>query len=78
MQFSTKAADPAAVGSGCIVAGIFQGRELSAAAKAIERASKGYLSRILGQLSAAGLIRVRGRNVEIPDTARLRDWSGRS
>jgi len=32
-----------------------------------------HLSRILGQLSAAGLIRVRGRTVEIPDTARLRD-----
>jgi CRP-like cAMP-binding protein len=34
-----------------------------------------HLSRILAQLSAAGLIRVRGRRVEIPDTARLRDWS---
>jgi leucyl aminopeptidase len=31
------------------VAGVFQGRELSAAAKTIERASKGYLSRLLGQ-----------------------------
>jgi leucyl aminopeptidase len=47
VQFSTKAADPAAVKSGCIVAGMFQGREPTAAAKAIERASKGYLSRIL-------------------------------
>lgn len=49
MQFSTKAADPAAVKSGCIVAGVFQGRELTSAAKAIERASKGRLGRILAR-----------------------------
>jgi CRP-like cAMP-binding protein len=36
-----------------------------------------HLSRILGQLSAAGLIRVHGRKVEIPDAERLRDWSER-
>jgi CRP-like cAMP-binding protein len=36
-----------------------------------------HLSRVLGQLSAAGLIRVRGREVEIPDVARLRSWSER-
>jgi len=34
-----------------------------------------HLSRILRQLSASGLIRVDGRKVEIPDVARLRDWS---
>ena len=54
---------------------------LPAAKKAVAsrlNLSAEHLSRILGQLSAAGLIRVRGRNVEIPDTARLRDWSGRS
>ncbi len=47
MQFSTKAAEPAAVKSGCIVVGVFEGRELSAAAKAIDRAARGHLSRIL-------------------------------
>lgn len=54
MQFSTKAADPAVVKSGCIVAGVFQGRELTAAGKAIERASKGHLSRILAHGDLAG------------------------
>ena len=47
MQFSTKAAQPAAVRSGCIVLGVFAGRELSAAARSVDRASQGYLSRIL-------------------------------
>ena len=36
-----------------------------------------HLSRILGQLSAAGLLQVRGRKLEIPDVARLRSWSER-
>jgi len=47
VQFSTKAAQPAAVRSGCIVLGVFAGRELSAAARSVDRASQGYLSRIL-------------------------------
>ena len=34
-----------------------------------------HLSRILRQLSATGLIRVDGRKIEIPDIARLRNWS---
>lgn len=34
-----------------------------------------HLSRILRQLSAEGLIEVRGRKVDIPDVARLREWS---
>ena len=54
MQFSTKAADPAAVKSGCVVVGVFEGRELTAAAKAIERASKGHLSRILAARRSGG------------------------
>jgi CRP-like cAMP-binding protein len=36
-----------------------------------------HLSRILRHLSAEGLIKVQGRKVEIPDIARLRDWSER-
>ena len=36
MQFSTKAADPAAVKSSCVVAGVFEGRELTTAAKVID------------------------------------------
>ena len=39
----------------------------------VTRILQPHLSRILGQLSAAGLIQVHGRKVEIPDVARLRD-----
>ena len=35
-----------------------------------------HLSRILRELSDAGLIEVRGRKVGIPDAARLHDWLG--
>jgi CRP-like cAMP-binding protein len=51
---------------------------LPAAKKAVAsrlNLSAEHLSRILRQLSDDGLIKVRGRSVEIPDTARLRDWS---
>jgi CRP-like cAMP-binding protein len=34
-----------------------------------------HLSRILRHLSAEGLIEVRGRKLDIPDVARLREWS---
>lgn len=34
-----------------------------------------HLSRILRHLSAEGLVKVRGRKLDIPDVARLRDWS---
>jgi CRP-like cAMP-binding protein len=53
---------------------------LPAAKKAVAsrlNLSAEHLSRILRQLSADGLIKVRGRRLEIPDTARLRDWSAR-
>jgi len=36
-----------------------------------------HLSRVLRELSTEGLIQVHGRKVEIPDTARLREWSER-
>ena len=49
MQFSTKAAEPAAVKTGCVVVGVFEGRELTGAAKVIERASKGQLAHILAR-----------------------------
>jgi CRP/FNR family transcriptional regulator, dissimilatory nitrate respiration regulator len=35
-----------------------------------------HLSRILHHLSDAGLVKVQGRKLEIPDLARLRDWAG--
>jgi CRP-like cAMP-binding protein len=36
-----------------------------------------HLSRVLGRLSAEGLISVRGRSVGIPDVARLREWAAK-
>ena len=36
-----------------------------------------HLSRVLRELSTAGLIRVQGRKVEVPDAERLREWSER-
>lgn len=38
------------------------------------KVSPEHLSRILGELVDAGLIAVRGRDVLVPDVARLRDW----
>jgi leucyl aminopeptidase len=49
VQFSIKVAEPAALRSQCVVAGVFEGKELTAAASAVDRASKGHVSRILKQ-----------------------------
>jgi CRP-like cAMP-binding protein len=35
-----------------------------------------HLSRILRELTAEGLIDVRGRKLAIPDIGRLQDWAG--
>jgi len=47
VEFSTKAGSPEKVRSQCVVVGVFDGRALSDAAKALDRASKGRLSAIL-------------------------------
>jgi CRP-like cAMP-binding protein len=55
--------------------------QLPAAKRAIAsqlNLSAEHLSRILRELTAEGLIDVRGRRIGIPDLARLRDWAGKA
>ena len=47
MEFSIKAGSPENTASACSVVGVFESRKLSQAAAALDRASKGYLARIL-------------------------------
>lgn len=47
MEFSIKSATPEKQHSACVVVGVFEPRELTAAAAAIDRAASGYLSDIL-------------------------------
>lgn len=49
MEFSTKAEAPEKCKSDCVVVGVYEGRVLSAAAKRIDTASKGAISRVLQQ-----------------------------
>ena len=49
MEFSIKAGSPERVQTGCIVVGVFESRKLSEAAAALDRAAKGYLTRILAR-----------------------------
>ncbi len=47
MEFSIKSGAPQTGGNGCVVAGVFETRRLSAAAAIIDRAAKGYLSKVV-------------------------------
>ncbi len=47
MEFSIKSGSPEKQRSGCVVVGVFEGRKLSAAAQAIDAASKQYLGEVL-------------------------------
>ena len=47
LEFSIKAGSPENTASACSVVGVFESRKLSQAAAALDRASKGYLARIL-------------------------------
>jgi len=47
VEFSTKQGSPAAAKSGCVVVGVFESRKLSAPAAAIDKATRGALSRTL-------------------------------
>ncbi len=47
MEFSIKSGAPQTGASGCLVVGVHEPRKLSAAAAAIDRATKGYVSRVL-------------------------------
>ncbi|MBI2295234.1 MAG: leucyl aminopeptidase [Betaproteobacteria bacterium] len=47
MEFSIKSGAPQSGRNGCVVAGVFEPRRLSAAAAHLDRAAKGYLSAVL-------------------------------
>ena len=47
MEFSIKAGSSENTQTGCIVVGVFEPRKLSDAAAALDRATKGFLTRIL-------------------------------
>ncbi len=47
MQFSVKTGDPAQLRSACLLAGVFEGGKLAASANALDRASGGYLAKII-------------------------------
>ena len=47
MEFSIKSGAPQTGRNGCLVAGVFEPRKLSAAAAALDRAAKGYLSGVV-------------------------------
>jgi leucyl aminopeptidase len=47
MEFSVKSGNPEKQRSGCIVIGVFEPRKLSAAGKALDKASGGFLTTLL-------------------------------
>ena len=47
MEFSIESGAPQTGGNGCLVVGVFEPRQLSAAAAALDRAAKGYLGKIV-------------------------------
>ena len=47
MEFSTKCIAPGLSKSGCAIVGVFESRKLSAAAAALDRVTKGYLSTVV-------------------------------
>jgi leucyl aminopeptidase len=47
MEFSIKSGSPEKQRSGCIVAGVFEGRKLTPAAQDIDRAARGFVSEVL-------------------------------
>ena len=49
MEFTIKAGSPEKLKNGCVVAGVFAGGELSAAAKALDKASDGTIAAILAR-----------------------------
>ncbi|MGH6630174.1 MAG: M17 family peptidase N-terminal domain-containing protein, partial [Burkholderiales bacterium] len=47
MEFSIKSGAPQTGANGCVVAGVFETRRLSAAAAVVDRAARGYLSKVV-------------------------------
>jgi leucyl aminopeptidase len=72
VEFSTNAAAPEKCKSDCIVIGVFDGRRLTDAAQAVDRASKGRLSAILKRGDLPGRLGSTLLLHEVPGTAAQR------
>jgi leucyl aminopeptidase len=71
MEFSTTTGDPAKIKASCIVAGVYEKKELSATAKLLDDATGGYIRSLLKKGDLTGRIgqglllhSVRGVNAE--------------
>ncbi|HXV07120.1 MAG TPA: leucyl aminopeptidase [Burkholderiales bacterium] len=72
MEFSTNAAAPEKCRSDCIVVGVFDGRRLTAAAQAVDRACKGRLAAVLARGDLAGRLGSTLLLHDVPGTAAQR------
>jgi leucyl aminopeptidase len=85
MEFSIKSGSPEKQRTGCVVVGVFEGRKLSAAAQAIDGASKQYLTEVLrrgdlegklgGTLLLHGVAHVPADRVLLVGLGRERDFT---
>jgi leucyl aminopeptidase len=69
VEFSTKCVTPGSARSGCTVVGIYELRKLSTAAATLDRASKGYLSTVIGRGDMDGRARTTLLLHNVPHTA---------
>ena len=72
MEFSTNAAAPEKCRSDCIVVGVFDGRRLTDAAQAVDRASKGRLTALLKRGDLSGRLGSTLLLHDVPGTAAQR------
>jgi leucyl aminopeptidase len=85
MEFSIKSGSPEKQRSGCVVVGVFEGRKLSAAAQAIDGASRKYITEVLrrgdlegklgGTLLLQGVPKVPAERVLLVGLGRERDFA---
>ncbi|XOV90284.1 MAG: leucyl aminopeptidase [Pseudomonadota bacterium] len=64
MQFGTKTANPVKTRCQCLVLGVLEGNELAETTKAVDKASGGYLQKVLGRGEMAGKV---GQSVLLHD-----------
>ena len=72
MEFSTNAAAPEKCKSDCVVVGVFEGRRLTSAAQALDRAAKGRLAAILKRGDLEGRLGSTLLLHDVPGTAAAR------
>ncbi len=69
MEFSTKCLVPGSARSSCTVVGVYESRKLSAAAAALDKASRGYLSNVMKRGDMDGRARTTLLLHNVPNTA---------